>query len=160
MWRSRKPKYFKVVEHFKNEPYPPTFTYLILDMESCEKPLELLEEAQSFFDFNHKWIIIATNETFADFKMAAENFQMGVDTEITLVVFEDDSAILYQCYKIKKHNTDVIWENYGKWNPEDGLSIFSQKTKSDRRRNFRKTNLKMGIHVQDPESIKHLEDLR
>lgn len=107
MWSGNKPTYYKTIDDFKNTEYTSTLAYLVFDLKKCGKPMAVLENVQNLFDLTHNWILLADNETFANFKRKATHFEMGVDTEIILAVFDGENAILHQVYKIKKQDSDL-----------------------------------------------------
>lgn len=108
MWLQEKPKYFRVVKDFVAENYPSTFAHLVFDIERCEKPLEVLEGVESYFDLKHKWVLLIGKDNFANFSLEANKFlESGVDSDVTVVVLDEESAILYQVYKIKKRSSNI-----------------------------------------------------
>lgn len=55
----------------------------------------------------------------------------------------------------------VVWESYGNWDLKNGLNAtLVAISKADRRRNLRKAHLTVAIHVEDSDTVNHLEDLR
>lgn len=107
MWRGHKTKYLKLIDDFERENYPATFTYLVFDARTCEKLRETLGCVQKFFDSTHNWVLLGDNATFASFEVAARNLEIGVDTEVILAVFEGETAVLHQPYKIKEQDFDL-----------------------------------------------------
>lgn len=105
MSSDEKPKYFKVVNDFKfNVPYS-VFIYILFDIKTCEMPE----------DFNpiYKWILLVDKANFANFtEKAKKSLKPGVDSDVTVVVFNGNFAILYQIYKIKKSDSDFGTEIY------------------------------------------------
>lgn len=113
---TEKPKYLKVVKDFRAENYPSTFAHLVFDLERCEKPLDVLEGVWEYFDLKHKWVLLIDKENFAKFTIEASRvLEAGVDSDVTVVVLEGESAVLYQAYKIKKL-TSKIGNNSGETN--------------------------------------------
>lgn len=108
MWSNKKPKYFKVINDFDKQSYPKTFTYLLFDMARCEKPFDVFKNIQIYFDLTHRWILMIDKVSFAN--MAAESrtiFKAGIDSDVTVAVFEQDTAVLYQPYKIKIDDDNI-----------------------------------------------------
>lgn len=162
IWGSAKPKYFKTVDDFRNIGHPSPLTYLLFDTTTCEAPFQFLKQVDACFDLTHKWILLFDNKTFIRFASEAATYQMGVDTDVLVVIFHEEEATIGRPYKIKRKHSQVLWEeNWGTWNVESGLSDAERHdSKADKRRNFNGTNLTMAIHLQDPDTINHLQDLK
>lgn len=103
LFNDNQSKYFKLVNDFETQNYNSTLTYIILDMENCENSLELLESIQKYFDLTYKWILLMDKSYFENFVVKAKTvLTCGVDSDITVVVFNGEFAVLYQPYKIRK----------------------------------------------------------
>ncbi|XP_063908542.1 uncharacterized protein LOC135126423 [Zophobas morio] len=136
--------------------------YLVLDLRNClPANLILLQLNQSnTFVYPLKYLLLIDKPDFSSLSAELGQYQILPNCELVIAVFDNDSAFLYETYKVGK-KSELTWENYGNWTLEGGLhEHYWNVPTSQRRMDLKGANLVVCLVVFVNDTLNHLDDYK
>ncbi|XP_063902209.1 uncharacterized protein LOC135121857, partial [Zophobas morio] len=136
--------------------------YLVLDLRNClPANLILLQLNQSnTFVYPLKYLLLIDKPDFSSLSAELGQYQILPNCELVITVFDNDSAFLYETYKVGK-KSELTWENYGNWTLEGGLhEHYWNVPTSQRRMDLKGANLVVCLVVFVNDTLNHLDDYK